>query len=117
MGNGPVEAWVLKQGRLVTCAWRLIWGSSTVWTTGGLVIDLPYEALNWGAGGTGYCYDVSVPKSVPAVTVLNYKYNMMLSVLGYGTLESSYSNIQTGIPWTWAVGDEMAFEMTYMSVA
>ena len=118
LGSGTRTASYLKTGRTCTLTYHFVFGTgSSLHASSGLTCPLPFTAHNWGANGGGYVYDVSASANWVVGMYLSTKSIVNISTLGYAANESNYQHIHATSPMTWATGDELAFEMTYLTAS
>lgn len=101
-GNGTLDARYKKIGRTVHMFVHLTFGSTT--TTGNF--GFPTGVVGSRNVGTAVCRDVS---AAATSTLLAMQSSNIIQIRGSAGAISSTS------PFTWATGDEIAFQMTYES--
>lgn len=102
IGNGSLEARYKKIGRTVHLYVNLTFGSTT--TTG--TFGFPVSAVGSRNVGTCVCRDLSATQTY---TMLAMQSSTAIQIRG------SAGSISSTSPFTWATGDEIAFQMTYES--
>lgn len=113
IGNGTVTARYGQSGKFVTVNWRLVWGSTTSFTSTLPTISLPVTASSVNAVGSAYFLDAATLEQIgvcrPTTTTT---LSMILPQNGtYGASQPSAS-----FPWTWTTNDEIRLSITYEAV-
>jgi hypothetical protein len=118
LGNGTITAAYCQIGKTVFCRVRLVFGSTTS-VSSDPVFTLPvtssssYAAAAYLGGGT--MYDSSAPASILAAAQWASTTTVSVECLFAGGSYASISGVNSTIPFTWAVNDEVRFEITYQA--
>ena len=114
VGNGLLSGRYIKIARLVVFDGQLIFGSATS-VSGGVSIALPVAADSYGAitviGKTRY-RDVSTGSAAQLGVVQN---TGSLNVTSTSGVYATNATVDTTIPFTWAVNDELSFSGAYFA--
>jgi hypothetical protein len=109
LGDGTLQGYYSRRGRLVTATVRLAMGSTTTYGTGAWYITLPFAA------------STSIPQQGSCVMVDagTTNYLGVVQPLQDGTARAlvfanaAANNIGAAVPHTWASTDELRFTITY----
>ena len=113
-GNGVQVAWYLKQGRTCHLTYQFTFGTTSA-MIGNCGLSLPFNALGWGASGMGYLFDSSAAMVYPPNVVISDLTTIVVQCLVSGATFVEQAALGPSNPFAWATGDELTFEMTYLT--
>lgn len=117
VGNGTVVARYDQLGKTVHCRLSLVFGSTTA-ITGGVIFSLPVTRAAYGGTngitplGTATLFDTPGAAYLGTVQNLSTTTARIRALNAAGTYLST-DTLSATVPFTWAVGDEIAAEFVY----
>lgn len=113
IGNGTIVGYVTRRGRSVMVSVSIVMGSTTTYGTGAWYVSLPYiPSTSIGFYGSAHLVDSGTVIRVGTVVSLS---DGTARCQFYG--DSDTAVVDSGRPFTWAVGDTLAFSLTYITAS
>lgn len=110
LGNGTITGSYMVRGRVCTVRIKLIWGSTTAAgnNTWSFTLPLTNDGVSLAGAGQAQCFDSSSGGLFWAGLI-----DIATTSVAVGSIASPSLGFGTTVPFTWAVSDQVALNLTY----
>lgn len=117
IGNATVVGEYLAVGKLVHCYGKITFGSTSTFGTGTYLFALPVtqsaNTLNASGIGPGFAAIFDTDTNAAAFIAADLAFTTAFRLIYPATYLGSLSAVTNTAPWTWAVGDQIAWNFVY----
>ena len=111
VGNGTVISRYAQTGKFVHLFFKFTLGSTSS-ISGSPTISLPVTAANTGSNSTVY-FDDAGTAGLMGFTVMTSTTAMTVYYVGAATAYTQFFALSSTLPFTWATGDVISFQISY----